>query len=473
MSLQPKAIICIPVWGNEYIDRYLGFALPCFCARGNLLNLSNTHGYQVEFHYYTDTNGLLALQEHQYINGVGGDVAVRYFDLHDMFSDQLQKSKYDVITLAYEHSLTLAEPERDIYISLTADAIYSQGIFEHIFSVLAAGKRAVFCGTIRVLEDEALSALSEHRDAQVIDIDGAALLDIALNNLHPAVLQHNRYSNNFNIGWPSYLYWVHSEAGVLQRGIHHHPVAFKVVSGQTFGGKPSDSSSLVSCYAYDEVEVLTDCQMHCIFSLSDKDEFSDHEFYQSFSPIDIAIWMCKHALPLQIEMMKDKVRYLSISEENSEEVVALEAQSDRDIEKIIDLYKVLKKHPDLEEDYAFSWRPWESKRVSYGANWMKIYPIKVNEILKKIGGNIVVFGAGEHTRMLWRCTDLSRFAVAIADNDIDRQGGNLYGVPVISPSDIERWSDAVLISSKASENDLYRQLSAQKNNVEIYKIYEH
>ncbi|PJF37533.1 MAG: hypothetical protein CUN55_21580, partial [Phototrophicales bacterium] len=97
---------------------------------------------------------------------------------------------------------------------------------------------------------------------------------------------------------------------------------------------------------------------------------------------------------------------------NSEGWREIVSQSERDVQKISDIYRLLSRYPELDWDHAIAWRLWESKRISYGSQWMSKYPPKVNQVLTGIKQKIVVFGAGEHTRVLWECTNLRCHVVA-------------------------------------------------------------
>ncbi len=476
LTVKAKVIVCIPVWGTQYIERYIAFNLPCFMAQGNLLNMGGDCPYDIEFHYYTDKPGKERLLNHPDIKGLQNDVTVTCELIHELPEEAAADdgaSKYDVMASAYEHSLKKAKPGRDIFISLTSDTLYARNVFRNMLRLFEEGKKVVFCGSLRVQENPVLSSISRFKTESAIDIEGGELLDIALDHLHPSVGMSNRWSNNFNIGWPSYLYWILPGKGVLQRGIHLHPMAFRVLEGQSFNGKPSDSSSLSSLYSSEDAAVLSDGCQHCMLSLTSEEEFSDHQFYQLYSPIDIALWMRENAQALQVESLKYPVRYTRPEHACSKEWQRLEKGSQHDVDKILALYDLLKMYPDVTADFAISWRPWESRRLSYGAEWMQSIPPKVNALLAEINKPIVVYGAGEHSDVLWRCTEIARYAVAVSDSDTAKQGQSFEGLPCVAPEDIPRYADTVLISSQGAEQAIKQALKKQfGDQLNIYTLYE-
>jgi len=104
---------------------------------------------------------------------------------------------------------------------------------------------------------------------------------------------------------------------------------------------------------------------------------------------------------------------------------------------------------------------------------------RLNSIaLKEGSGKIAIWGAGIHTSQLLSTTTLSKMnLVCIFDNDPQKHGEKLAGVKVIPFTDISHQEkqvvDAVIISSKASENEIYKQLSyLEKSGIRVYKLYD-
>lgn len=92
---------------------------------------------------------------------------------------------------------------------------------------------------------------------------------------------------------------------------------------------------------------------------------------------------------------------------------------------------------------------------------------------------LAIWGAGEHTRFLFtHTTILNQVLVScIFDNNLFKNGFEIYGVAIVAPppSDVEAmksYADAIIISSKCSENDIYKQLSYLEDaGIGVYKLY--
>lgn len=103
----------------------------------------------------------------------------------------------------------------------------------------------------------------------------------------------------------------------------------------------------------------------------------------------------------------------------------------------------------------------------------------VKKILEKIPkGRLALWGAGIHTSQLLSETALGKAKLAcIFDNDPKKDGSRLLGHSVEKffgkPEDIKKRIDAILISSEASEDIIYKQISYLEDyGIRIYRLYE-
>jgi SAM-dependent methyltransferase len=93
-------------------------------------------------------------------------------------------------------------------------------------------------------------------------------------------------------------------------------------------------------------------------------------------------------------------------------------------------------------------------------------------------GRLGLWGAGIHTSELFCMTSLSRANLAcIFDNDPKKVGTHVNGIEVVTfsgrPEQVRSLVDAIVISSKASENQIYNQIRYLKEHgIQIYKLYD-
>jgi len=108
---------------------------------------------------------------------------------------------------------------------------------------------------------------------------------------------------------------------------------------------------------------------------------------------------------------------------------------------------------------------------------------KINLALDKIDksiekGRLALWGGGIHTSQLLSETNLREMDIfCIYDNDPKKNGECILSIPILNfPDDITRVLknvDAILISSQASENEIYNQISKfEQYDLKIFKLYQ-
>jgi hypothetical protein len=73
---------------------------------------------------------------------------------------------------------------------------------------------------------------------------------------------------------------------------------------------------------------------------------------------------------------------------------------------------------------------------------------------------IVIFGAGNHTEVLLDLPEIHRLDIQyIVDNDKDKQGETLRGIPIRSPRNIDGRVEYIIVSSQSFEKEISKQLA--------------
>ena len=86
------------------------------------------------------------------------------------------------------------------------------------------------------------------------------------------------------------------------------------------------------------------------------------------------------------------------------------------------------------------------------------------------GSNVVIYGAGKHTRKMMSCIDLSNVVVRICDKV---KKGRIGSIDIESPSkDLINWADYVVVSSVYFSNSILEDIAKYGGIDKIYKIYD-
>ncbi len=112
------------------------------------------------------------------------------------------------------------------------------------------------------------------------------------------------------------------------------------------------------------------------------------------------------------------------------------------------------------------------------ASTVKRLSEKIEQIIQATPpGRLALWGGGIHTSQLLSLTALSRAKIAhIYDNDPKKIGNNIANIPIVGFSgdaELERQAiDAIIISSCASEQYIYRQISfLEKSGIRVHRLY--
>ena len=138
-----------------------------------------------------------------------------------------------------------------------------------------------------------------------------------------------------------------------------------------------------------------------------------------------------------------------------------------------------KSHPsrDIHNDYEAAYKSIHDYAQSSGKYVEKIQS-RIDEIVNNTKrGRIGIWAAGIHTSQLLSITTLSNEPIAcVFDNDRKKHGKRINGVEIMGltvPESAAELVDAIVISSKASETEIYEQIKyLQEYGIRIYKLYD-
>jgi SAM-dependent methyltransferase len=139
--------------------------------------------------------------------------------------------------------------------------------------------------------------------------------------------------------------------------------------------------------------------------------------------------------------------------------------------------KKSKQTRSIGNDYETAYKAIRDYKQTSGITVINIQS-KIDFITKNTKrGRLGIWGAGIHTSQLLSMTTLSSEPVAcVFDNDSKKQGKRINGVEIIGFAKPERAAelvDSIVISSKASETEIYNQIKhLQEYGISVYKLYE-
>lgn len=460
---------CVPVWGSCYIDKYLSYSLPCQLASQNLPAVRKTIHSDILYHVYTTPDGKQEICRSIFFSSLSSYVTICFHDINALPGKA--QSKYNTLNRCYEDVSRIALNKGAI-VFLWADLILANGAILYICKKLIEGYQIILSGNLRVLEEDTKTELDHHRTQRnaPIEITGDQLCRLAVTHLHPRVSMTFTNSYQFDNSWPDYLYWQLPRKGIIQCGLFLVPMAMIAHKEIVLGNVTLDlNPSILEGYPdHNTWHVPENGREFIGITLCQANEF-EHMAKRVgvFSAMHVGNWMLEHLSEQQVSLLNKKIRICGI--ENEQALNQLEPQLNLDVERIMQAYHVLAQYPGLSEDIRTL-----TALTANEPNWLTEIPPKINKLIHNLGGRpLVVYGVGQHTELLLRCTDLRYHVTALSDSNPQMWGTTQFRINCVAPDRIIEYAEDILISSRSFEKEIFQNLRARfEQKVNIFLIYD-
>lgn len=147
MTARPNGLyLAMPVWGAEYVERFLRYGLPSLCAPGNLPALAEALTTRVWILTNRRDYELMHADVVRQLDGI----AQVHFEIHGADADDMRatlapETRVNGHVMTACHNRVLAEAHQDGFGWLAgwADTVYANGWGERILETMRRGKRAL------------------------------------------------------------------------------------------------------------------------------------------------------------------------------------------------------------------------------------------------------------------------------------------------------------------------------------------
>jgi len=209
----------VPIWGDAYIEQFLGSALPTLMAPGNLPAFA--HRFPISLYLYTAPEFAARLEQAPALRRAARELGVEVVACAEVNLGSAHETMSAFLKLA----LKRARDEGAGIIMQNADSYWGDGSFAHVAELIAAGHQAILCMAFRAARQSFVAALldsSPPRD-HAISVAPRELIRLGLNHLHPyhgAAFWNGEWSN----GNPTNFMWPVAGGGVVHRTMHMVPL---------------------------------------------------------------------------------------------------------------------------------------------------------------------------------------------------------------------------------------------------------
>ncbi len=349
------------VWGSQYTNLFLQIGLPSLLSQGNLGKIEKANCYK--FNIYTTSNDAEMIYSSPAYMKLSKLIETKIHLIDDVVNslNSGKISKYSATTICQGKAIEEASKDNNAFIFLCPDAVYPDKLIENIIKRTFDGIRMIVCGAPRVNADKVIPLLKDFyiEKEATLSISGRELLRVSLKNIHSNSKILFWDSHNFLNEWPSYLYWDVKGKGILQRGIHLHPLMMNPVrhdeklkhydvnasQGLGIDGHPYLSAAVPDIR---DVYIATDSDEMYFLSLDYPTDYLPPP--QKPSILRIAMWIKEYCNSHHIEFLKAKIRYHL--EDLSSEWEEVENESDKVVNSILTCMDFYNRVPDVMEDFV-------------------------------------------------------------------------------------------------------------------------
>ena len=282
------ARVLIPVWGYDFVRKFLDRSLPTLLAPGNLPAIAAV--LPTEFIFLTSEHDKTHIREHPAYGRLATVCAVRFHEIDDLV---MQGNHSTTLTLAYAREIKRSGRAAldTCFFFLVSDYLMADGSLAAVLARMQAGASAVQVGNFQTVEDEGGEWLDRHlaAGAGAVALPARELMRWALTCTHPATIAntvnnpvcHNKHTNR--------LFWRVDDNTLIGRFYLMHMICIRPELTNFVIGASCDYSFVPEMCPSDNVVTIGDSDEYLAIEVQPRDHETGYINWGPASPRDLAI----------------------------------------------------------------------------------------------------------------------------------------------------------------------------------------
>jgi hypothetical protein len=262
--------LLMPVWGYQFIGRFLEFCLPTLLAPNNIPAIARAK--PCRFVLLSSVADEPIIRSHPAWQKLERHCVCEIRSIDDLIT---QGNHTATITLAFERALRQSgDAMRDTcFIFLMSDYLVADGSLETVLRKIESGAGAVLAGNFQIIAEDAAPLLRQRLDLESHEIvlPPRDLVRWSLAHLHPATvanivnfgLTHNAHTNR--------LFWRVDENCLIGRFYLMHPIAIHPETSDFAVSSSWDYSFVPELCPSGNIAALTDSDDYLVVELQRRD----------------------------------------------------------------------------------------------------------------------------------------------------------------------------------------------------------
>jgi len=215
-NMRPRVKFLTVVWGEAYIARFAGLALPSFIAPGNLPALAEATDLEVVI--MTRRGDIAYFEQHKTFRLLQSVCPVRFVEIDDLITNGV----YGVtLTLAYARPIIACGSEmlNTHFVFMNADFVLADGSLRSLCTQILAGRSIVLGPSFRATAEdvEPLLGAWKNEATGVLSIAPRELAGISMPHPHATTIAKIRDQHSFHSTHPNQFFWQIDQHTLLGR----------------------------------------------------------------------------------------------------------------------------------------------------------------------------------------------------------------------------------------------------------------
>jgi hypothetical protein len=282
------ARVLIPVWGHEFVRKFLDRSLPTLLAPGNLPAIAAV--LPTEFIFLTLERDKPDIREHPAYGQLATVCAVRFEEIDDLV---MRGNHSTTLTLAYAREIKRCGPSAldTCFFFLVSDYLMADGSLAAVLTRMQTGASAVQVGNFQTVEDEGGEWLDRHltTGAGAVALPARELMRWALTCTHPATIAntvnnpvcHNKHTNR--------LFWRVDDNTLIGRFYLMHMICIRPEISDFVIGASCDYSFVPEMCPSGNVVTIGDSDEYLAVEVQPRDHEARFITWGPARPRDLAI----------------------------------------------------------------------------------------------------------------------------------------------------------------------------------------
>lgn len=300
MQRRRKLLVVTAVWGDWHISKFFEVNLPTLLASRNFPALARH--CDIEYVIHSSQADLPRLKKSSGLRSLAQFLSLGFRTIRNDRLRQPIETHHAIWAEATEH----AKRDGALVLLMPPDVAWSDGSFEHIGRLLEVGKKAIFMTYLRAESESFTRAIAGFRrqGSDAITIEGARLVELCLQALHPLMAAYSIDSSHFPI---------HPE--MMLQPVCGEGVACRVLAREMFVYDPgatalNETRLLESPLELDAMHVVADSDDLFAVSLAPiEKEFEWYQWPRVADPIEISGWWLEYDSWINDFIATTKIRW--------------------------------------------------------------------------------------------------------------------------------------------------------------------